>query len=314
MSAGTPLWPGTEPRPGRVDLLAVGQNALDRVVSVDAMPPPGGRVRVEPPRELPGGPAATAALCCARLGLNVAYAGAVGDDAAGRVVLEPLRREGIDLAGVATVPGAATQTAVILVERETGERTVFWHRDARLRPTLDAPLADAIAGARAVLVDDGDPELAAWVAGRARDADVPVLLDADGPPAGLEALLALVDFPIVSQAFADSFKGSQPLDAALAWLLSWGARLAIVTRGERGAVAQTPERRIESPAFVVDAVDTTGAGDVFRAGFVWGLLQGLDAEGVLRAANAAAALNCRALGAQGGLPDRVALEALLEAG
>jgi sulfofructose kinase len=289
----------------------VGQNSLDRVYQVAEMPAPGVKTRTEAPRVGPGGTAATVALGCARLGLRCAYVGAVGDDAAAGAALAPLGDAGIDLSGVSRVPGAATREAAIWVDARSGERTILWHRDDRLAIATGAPVRDLLTRARAVLVDDEDLDASRVAASVARAAGVPVVLDSDRRMPGLDALLADVDFPIVAGSFADSFEEDLPVEAALRELSRQGAGLAVVTRGGEGAVARLGEREIRSPAFPVDVVDTTGAGDAFRAGFLWGLLEGMDAEGMLRAANAAAALNCTAPGAQGGLPDRLALEALL---
>lgn len=262
-------------------------------------------------REQPGGQIATAVLGCARLGLRAAFVGSVGDDAAGAAALEPLRRAGVDLSGVKRVAGATTRHAVILVDASSGERAVLWQRDARLalRPgDLDAA---AIRSARALLVDAEDPEASSWAAQVARQAGVPVVLDADRPVEGLEKLLSAVDFPIVSREFAESVWGGGSPREALRRLAGPHVRLAVVTLGPEGALAAAPGRVLESPGFPVEARDTTGAGDAFRSGFVWGLLAGADAERVLRAANASAALNCRAEGAQAALPTRDELEALM---
>jgi sugar/nucleoside kinase (ribokinase family) len=138
-----------------------------------------------------------------------------------------------------------------------------------------------------------------------------VVLDADSVVPGLEKLLARVDFPIVSRALAEAMSGSGGLRGALRELCARGARLAVVTLGEHGALARTGERLIESPAFRVPVRDTTGAGDVFHAAFCFGLLEGLGWEEILRGANAAAAMSCRTLGAQGELPTRAELAAFL---
>jgi sugar/nucleoside kinase (ribokinase family) len=141
-----------------------------------------------------------------------------------------------------------------------------------------------------------------------------VVLDGGQPKEGCLELLSKVDFPIVSDEFAECY-GDGSAREALREFAGRARRLAVVTLGASGAIAQARDgdRVIESPGFDVAALDTTGAGDVFHAAFIWGLLEGLSVEAVLRAANAAAALSCRALGAQGGLPDREALEAFLAA-
>ncbi len=307
---GAPLWPSSA-RDRELDVVAIGQNSLDRVSVVDRMPTFGGKVAALDYHELPGGQIATAALACARLGLRTAYVGSVGDDEAGEQVLVPLRKAGIDCSGVTRIPGARTQLAVIVVDRETGERIVLWYRDPRLSMPPQSLDLDRIRAARCLLLDAGDPSTAATAARAAREAGAAVVLDADTLAPGLPELLGQVDFPIVSRSFAEAFGESRTVRGGLDAIAARGARLAVVTLGASGAVARAGERVIESPAFRVEVVDTTGAGDVFHAAFAWALLAGDDAEGVLRTAGAAAALACRALGAQGGLPTPDEIERLL---
>jgi sulfofructose kinase len=141
---------------------------------------------------------------------------------------------------------------------------------------------------------------------------VAVFLDADTPGPEALALLRQVDFPIVSRGFAEAYGEGRSLPTALAELAGPGCRLLVVTLGGRGAIARCGDRLIESPGFRVEAVDTTGAGDAFHGAFIWGVLAGWGAESALRAANAAGAMNCRAAGAQGGLPTAAELGAFLE--
>lgn len=301
------------PAKAEIDVVGIGQSALDHVCLVDGLPGFAGKERIERYERMPGGQVATALLACARLGLRTAFVGAVGDDEAGGVVLAPLRAAGVDLRDVAIVEGAPTQLAVILVDRTSGERTVLWHRDPRLALQPGRLTRERIVRARALHLDGGDPEAGAWAAKVAREAGMAVVLDADTAVPGTAELLAQVDFPIVSQSFARSYFGSDDVREALRGLCALGARMAVVTLGEIGALARVGDRWIASPAYRVEARDTTGAGDVFHAAFVWALLEGASPETVLRTANAAAGMNCRALGAQGGLPSRAELEAFLGA-
>jgi sugar/nucleoside kinase (ribokinase family) len=287
----------------------VGQSSIDHVGLVDGIPAFAGKEPLLAYERHPGGQIATAVLAATRLGLRTAFLGTVGDDEASLAVLAPLRAAGVDVEGVRVRAGTPTQLALILVDRETGERTVVWYRDPRLRLKPEDLRRESIERGRALLIDAGDPEAATWAAKIAREAGIAVVLDADTSQPGIDALLSHVDFPIVSREFAVQHFGG--VRAALTSLVAAGARLAVVTVGVRGALAASAEGEIRAASFAVEVRDTTGAGDAFHAGFVWGLLEGLRPDEVLRVANATAALNCGALGAQGGLPTRSDLEEFL---
>jgi len=293
----------------RFDVLGVGECSLDTWLRLDALPPPGGKAAVSDWRERPGGQVATATLAAARLGLRAEYAGAVGGDAAAAQVLAPLRAAGVTLSRVHVVPDARTRAAVIAVEQGSGERAVFGHRDPRLAAGRAALAALPLDDTRLLLLDGSDFAVALPLAQRARAAGVPVVLDLDAAAPEAEELLAFVDFPVVSQGFAERCYGTPR--AALARLAALGAKLPVVTLGAQGALARWQGALVASPAFRVAVVDTTGAGDVFHGAFAWGLLEGLGAAELLRAANAAAAFACTGLGAQGALPDAAALRAVL---
>ena len=294
-----------------LDLLGIGQCSIDHVCTVEGLPPIGGKEAMLAYEVLPGGQVATALLAGARLGLRGAFIGSAGTDGDADVVLAPLAAAGIDLTGVRRVPGAATRLATILVDRGSGERTVLWYRDPRLRLRLDDVPHERIARTRCVLLDGDDPEVSAYAARIAREAGVPVVVDVDALGPGVETLLGLADFPVVSRGLAEALGGAQGLRGGLARLAAGGARLAVATLGAHGCLARLGDRELASPAFAIAPRDTTGAGDVFHAAFVWGLLEGLEPDALLRAANAAAAISCRALGAQGGLPTRAELDAFL---
>jgi sugar/nucleoside kinase (ribokinase family) len=295
----------------RCDVLGLGQISIDHVGTVDGLPPLGGKAGLLAYDVLPGGQIATAVLAAARLGLRASFVGAVGTDPAAELVIAPLVAAGVDVGGVQRVPGAATRLAFVLVDRASGERTVLGYRDPRLhlrppeRPVL------GVGDARCLLVDAEDPEASCAAAEAARRAGIPIVADVDAPGTGVEELLANVDFPLVSRSFAESFGLDGTVRSGLRRLVALGAKLAVATLGERGSLALAGDREIAAAAYPIAPRDTTGAGDVFHAAFAWGLLEGFDEARLLGTANAAAALSCRGLGAQGGLPTRPELEAFL---
>ncbi|MDE0885767.1 MAG: carbohydrate kinase family protein [Myxococcota bacterium] len=312
-SSERPLW-SFEGRPREVDVLGLGENSLDRLVGVLDWPVAGGKQEALDSSTAAGGQVASALLACTRLGLSAGYIGAVGADPEAEAVLAPLRAAGIDLSGVQSVPGARTRSALILVRARDGGRSVLARRDPTLR--IDHSQLDRrrVEGAGLLHLDASDPEASLWAASVAEEAGRPVMLDADQTGEGLEKLLARIHFPVVSEAFARDWGGTGEILDGLRRLAGGVCRLAVATCGDRGAWAISSQGETHSPAWKVDVRDTTGAGDAFHAGLIWGILQRLGEHRALAAANAVAGLACTALGAQTGLPDFVELEGLLRRG
>ena len=303
------------PPPRPFDVLAVGLNSIDLLTVVDGHPVPDGKMRMAEFAELPGGQCATAAVALARLGCRTGYIGRVGDDAFGRTTVDSLRREGVDVTHVVTVPGATSQFAVILVDRRGGTRTVIWHRHPGLDMVPEDVPASVVADARVLHVDCHETAAVTAAAIAARAANTRTVIDVERVRPGVDGLLRQMDVIIAAEAFPSEFTGQKAVGAALRALQrESGAAVVCVTLGAEGSLALAQGREIRTPAFHVPVVDTTGAGDVFRAGFIAGWLQGGDGailEDVLRWANAVAALKCRALGARTGCPRLTELHELL---
>jgi sulfofructose kinase len=308
LTAAGPLLPGA-PRAAPFDVVGLGQCSIDHVAIVDGFPPYAGKVAMQRYLRLPGGQIATALLACARLGLRTSFLSTVGDDGVAESVLGPLRAAGVDVSRVFEISGATSQLALIVVDARSGERTVVWHRDPRLALPRERLSRAELERGRALHLDAGDPDAASWAGREARACGIAVFADVDTVAPGVDDVLRAVDFPIVSTQFAEQRFGG-PVEA-LRGLADLGARYPVVTLGERGAIGGSAAAPLASPAFLVDVRDTTGAGDVFHGAFIAAALAGADAPRALRIANGAAAMNCRALGAQGGLPTQAELEAFL---
>ncbi len=305
------------PLPGSrsFDALTVGLNSIDLLAEVDGHPAPDSKMPLVGFSERPGGQAATSAVALARLGLTTAYIGRIGDDDHGRRGLASLREEGVDIAGVLTVPGATSQFAVILVDRRSGARTVLWHRHAGLCMTpADVP-PEAVEAARVLHVDCHETAAVTAAAETARRCGTRTVIDVEQVRPGTDRLLRSIDVIIAAEAFPTAFTGQTSTGAALARLqAATGAVVVCVTLGEEGSLALIGSREIRTPGFRVPVVDSTGAGDVFRAGFIAAWLHGGDeteVEDALRWANAVAALKCRGLGAQTTTPTLTELHAFL---
>ncbi len=283
------------------DVLAIGLNATDTLIRVPRFPAFDSKTKILSSALLPGGQAATAAVACQRWGLRSRYVGKIGDDSAGRLQREEFAREGVE-AHLIEVPNCASQLAFIIVDECTGERTILWQRDDRLDLQAEELPREWIRGARLVHVD-GHPCAPAIAAARwAREAGAVVTADLDNLYPGIEALLEGVDFMIGSREFPERLLGIPDLLESLPEITRrFGCRVAGATLGREGVLAWDGIQFHYCPAFRVEAMDTTGAGDVFHAGFAYALLRGGTLPEILEFSCAAAGLNCTAPGARGGI-------------
>jgi sulfofructose kinase len=245
-------------------------------------------------------------------GCRTSYVGTFGEGPLGELSRRSLADEGVDVSHALQRPGVANQTAVILVERASGERTILMHRPAALTLRAAELDRDHVTAGRVLHVDGYDADAAHTAATWARAAGIPVVVDVDTGVNDVERLLGVTDAVILSREFACALTGKRDVEAALAGLeVMTRAPLVAVTLGAEGVIARTAAGTFRAPGYAVDAVDTTGAGDVFRGGFIYGLLQGWTLERALRFANATAALKCTQLGGRPGIPTVTAAEAMI---
>ena len=298
------------------DVVGVGANAVDLVSVVAEYPTrvgPSSKIRVRRQFVSCGGQTANAMATCARLGLRAAYVGAVGSDHHGRLLREALAARAVDTTHLVT-RDAKNQFAVIILDEASGERVILWDRDERLLLEPAEVPDGMIQSARLLHVDDVDEGAAIRAARIARGAGVPVTSDIDHLGGRTEELIAAVDVAIFDEYLPARLTGAGNLEDALRLLRHTHTGLLCATRGARGAIAIEEDRICVSPGFKVAAVDTTGAGDVFRGGFIYGRLQGWPMDQVLDFANAAAAISCTRLGAMQGIPALAEVRAMLMTG
>jgi sulfofructose kinase len=300
------------PKTALFDVVGFGLNAVDHLCIVPREAERGEKLKLVGFQRSPGGQAASAMVQCARLGLRTKYVGKVGGDAIGDYSLETIQSEGVDVSDVPAVPGATNQLAMIIVDETTGERTIFWDRPDGIATQPDEISPEKIAVGRTLLVDGHDAPAAAKAARLARDRGIPVVMDAETVKEGTHDCVAHTDLLVASSRFPSQYAGCADDEEALSRILKEGPSIAVMTRGAHGAIAIAKDgTKVESPGFKVNVVDTTGAGDIFHGAFVYGLLAGWTVEHTLDFSNAAAALNCTAVGARGGAAHLEEIEALM---
>jgi len=296
-----------------VDVAGVGLNATDTLIPVAHFPERGSKIEFRSAKVLPGGQVASAMVACQQWGLRTRYVGKVADDGAASLHRSEFARAGVE-AHLLIASDCSSQQAFILVD-DTGERTVLWKRDERLTLRPEELEREWIVNSRALHLDGHDTEAAAIAAGWARGAGIPVIADLDELYPGVEALLKNVDYLITSRDIPGRLTAEPDLRKSLPALRErFGSRLTAATLGQEGVLAWDGTEFHYVPAFRVQTVDTTGAGDIFHAGFIYGLLKGWPLPRQLEFACAAAALNCSAVGARGGIQAVETIERLMASG
>jgi sugar/nucleoside kinase (ribokinase family) len=297
-----------------VDIVGVGLNATDTVIRLPHFPAFNSKVEFRVTEVLPGGQVATAITACAHWGLKARYVGKIGDDSAATLQQREMCKSGIEAHWI-RVPDCQSQSSFILVDEESGERTVLWKRDARLELLPSEIEREWVTQARLLHVDGHDCSGATQAARWARSAKIPVTADLDNLYPGVEVLLEYVDYPIASREFHSRLFGQNDLFASLpAAMARFKCRMAAATLGTDGVLAWDGDRFHYSPAFELKAVDTTGAGDVFHAAFAFALLRGDDISKNLEFSCAAAGLSCMGMGARGGIASLQKIDELIRDG
>ncbi len=285
------------------DVVGLGCACLDFLGIVPHLPDQDEQVWMSDSTQQGGGMVSTALVTLSRLGASTTFVGKVGDDMAGRVIKEEFDLYGVDSEHLIMDPGASSPVSMILVDESTGQRTIMAGGSAVELLPSEVP-AEMVASTKYLHLDNTNRRAALAAARLARDADVPVVLDADtmSPPGDLEDLLRLTDYLIASKVFAEELTGlTDPLAAAKV-LARYGSTVTVVTLGEEGSLTLAGGRSFHTPAFPVDVVDTTGAGDVYHGAFIFGLLRGWKLEKTAEFASAVAAVSCTRLGGRAGIP------------
>jgi sulfofructose kinase len=283
----------------------LGQCSLDNLFIIDSFPVPDTKKEVIDWTTAGGGPVATALVSLSRLGINCSFHGITGDDEAGKKIADSLRAEKVDIKGLVARPQSSSQVAFIAVEKGSGRRTIFWKRPSAAPLGPDELPGDFLDNTDFLLIDGLMTGVSFHAAGKAREKNVPVMLDAGRVREGMIELAHLCDYVVASEEFAREIAGDGgafDAEAAVRFMSSFGARASTITLGGKGSITIAGNEIFRTPAFKVDIVDTTGAGDVFHGGYIFGLLKKWDIKHVVRFASAFAALKCRQPGGRAGIP------------
>lgn len=285
----------------RYDVVGVGIASWDLIGVASRAPLMGAKQQLAQWIEGSGGPVATALITLTRLGMRTCLVSAVGSDHYGARIVADLDREGVDTHYVHIHDGRS-HVAFALVEPGGGQRTIWWHNDRSVleRVSLERAL---LTSARALLIDTHLPDVALCAAQWMHEAGGLVMIDAERYKEQTLALLPCCDAIVVSERFGRETTGAEQPDQAAQWLYErYHPLLVVVTAGEQGSWCVSQHERFHTPAFAVDALDTTGAGDVFHGALLYALVQQWPLREAVRFASATAALKCRVAGGRAGIP------------
>jgi sugar/nucleoside kinase (ribokinase family) len=282
------------------DVVAFGQNSVDHLCVVPRYPCLNSKTEILQYETLPGGQVATAAVFLARMGLKTKYIGKVGGDDLGRLSLQSLATEALEISTVLVEEKSRSQHALIIIDKESGERTILGRGDRRLDFRDTELTKEDVCSGKILHLDGSDPASAYRAAAWCQEQGIPVSADLDRVIPQCQELIEKVDFLITSADFPPEFTGiPDPVESFLALGDKFDGFLA-VTLGAGGAMAMAG-KPVTFPALELNAVDTTGAGDIFHGSFIYGLLQNWPLQRIMAFANAAAGLSCGHLGARAGI-------------
>jgi ribokinase len=295
-------------------VVGLGQACVDYLGRVEQYPGEDEKVELLDLEIQCGGPASTAMVTLSRLGIKTSFVGSISDDPLGEEIAEGLRREQVDTRSLKITPGYTSQIAFIAITRGSGNRTIFWRRGSvpPLNPT-DVNLS-LFPEARILHLDGLMIEASLEATKQARKQGMTVVMDAGTFREGSRELASRVDVLIASErftAFLVRGRDASP-ETQLRALKTICPGDVVVTRGVNGSMGLSNGRMITKPAFAVEAVDTTGAGDVYHGAYIYGILHAWPMDRCMTVASAAAALKCLEVGARKGIPDRKTLTDFLK--
>ncbi len=293
------------------DVVGFGICTVDFVGLVANYPTADQKVRMEAFSKQGGGLTGTALATAGRLGARVAYLGKLGRDEYSTFLLEEFRKYSVDVSHTLIDERVQPPLSFIHAEKGTGERRITWHWDEfEIKPEEIDP--EIIRSSRILFLDHFHVK-AGWAAAEwIHESGGLVVVDAERFTSGFGHTLRYADYIIASRKFAEAVTdASNPVRAARRFHQQIGGNV-IVTAGASGAYCKTSDQEFHQPAFKVDVVDTTGAGDVFHGAFMVGLAQGWSLPKILEFASAAAAMKCRSLGGRAGIPTMDEVAAFLQ--
>lgn len=294
-----------------LNVFGIGQCSIDYISYMDEFPMENTKIEVTPYEIFGGGPVATALVALSRFGVKTKFMGLVSDDDTGILIKEGLVKEGIDISHIIDIPHNRSQTAFILVNKNNAKRTIFWSKPTAVIKDYNVHLGAALLHLNTIInsrdlsflhLDGYLFDISMNAALTAKKNNIPVMIDIGSFREERYEIVKIADYVVCSEVFSNVYsKGDH--EETLRKLIENGCKTATVTLGARGSLTQTGNKIFHTPAYIVKAVDTTGAGDVFHGGYIYGIINNWAIEDTLKFASASAALKCLKLGGRDGIPN-----------
>ena len=288
-----------------IEVIGLGQACFDCLGQIPSFPDEDSKIEITSLFMQCGGPVASALTVLSRFGISTSFIGSISDDYFGVEILNSLRNESIDTTLLKITPGLTSQFAFISINQTNGNRNIFWKRSSAPFLSADEIDLNPFKNAKYLHLDGLMMEASIEAAKQAKKSGLKVVVDAGTLREGFLDLLQLTDILITSEKFAESISGEINLrpESALKKLKKLSsADTIIVTRGSNGSTGMYKDDIFVQPAFKIDAVDTTGAGDVYHGAYIYGLIKGWDMFSCMRFASVVSAVKCKHVGVKNAIP------------
>ena len=284
-------------------IVGIGANVFDTLYTVDKYPTEDTKMRANAVKTCGGGPCATGLVAASKLGESCAFIGNLSDDNGAKFLKEDFEKYGVDTEYIKIKPGYDTFCSCLWLAKDTASRTCVFFR-GNVPPTqIDEKMEKAIADAEILMVDGNDMNAAIEGAKIAKNSGTKVLYDAGGLYEGVENLLPYADILIPSEEFSLGHTGAKTVEEAAKILYEkYSPEIVVITQGKEGGIIFDGEKSEKYPAFLVDAVDSNGSGDVFHGAFAFAVTQNMSYKEACVFSSAVSALKCTKVGAREGVP------------
>ncbi len=297
-----------------LDIIGIENPVMDYNLLINKMPERGGFAQLKEYSWQGGGNVGSGLVAAARLGARCGIVGIVGDDVYGQFCIDDFKRHNIDTSHLLKDPGTKNSLCICIAEIDTMERSFIAKGGTRRQPTKKEIDRDYIATARYIHLgpmNEPSVQAAMW----AREKGIPVVDDAGYFEASTEANTGLIDYFVGSRHYYNGLFKDENYEKNCKTVQQRGPKVVVFTLGAKGCVGLDGDKYFKIPAFKnLSIVDTTGAGDVFHGAFIFGLLQGWDAEKTSEFASAVSAIKCTRLGGRAAIPDYKTVQNFLKTG